>query len=145
MNHALMLNGWEVVGIKVIGDTQEATATYSSLLENCPKCGSIDRLYRHGVKEIDYRDAPAFGKHFVIRCRVQRFRCRDCGETSMQPLPDMDTQRRMTKRCVRYIEEQGAGRTYADIARTIGVDEKTVRNICNGAFDRMISDLKFKT
>jgi transposase len=145
MNHALMLTGWEVVGIKVIGDTQEATATYSSLLEDCPKCGSVGRLYRHGVKEIDYRDAPAFGKQFIIRCRVQRFRCRECGETSMQPLPDMDTQRRMTKRCVRYIEEQGAVRTFADIARTIGVDEKTVRNICNGAFDRMITDLKFRT
>lgn len=136
MNHALMLVGWDVTGVKVVGNVQEATASYNSLLDTCPKCGSVDRLYRHGVKEIDYRDAPAFGKQFVICCQVQRWRCRECGETSMQPLPDMDTRRRMTKRCVEYIEQQGAHRTYADIARTIGVDEKTVRNICNEKFDR---------
>lgn len=145
MNHVLMLVGWEVIGTKITGNLQEAIATYQSLLDTCPKCGTVGRLYRHGVKEIEYRDAPAFGKQFVIVCRVQRFKCRDCGETSMQPLPDIDTQRRMTKRCVRYIEEQGAMRTYADIARSIGVDEKTVRNICNGAFDRMLSELEFKT
>jgi transposase len=145
MNHALMLVGWDVTGVKVTGNVQEATATYNSLLDACPKCGSVGRLYRHGVKEIEYIDAPAFGKQFVICCRVQRFRCRDCGETSMQPLPDIDTQRRMTKRCVRYIEEQGTMRTYAEVARSIGVDEKTVRNICNGAFDRMMSELEFKT
>lgn len=145
MNHALMLVGWDVTGVKVTGNVQEATATYNSLLDACPKCGSVGRLYRHGVKEIEYIDAPAFGKQFVICCRVQRFRCRDCHETSMQPLPDIDTQRRMTKRCVRYIEEQGTMRTYAEVARSIGVDEKTVRNICNGAFDRMMSELEFKT
>lgn len=145
MNNPLMMDGWEYIGSRVTGDVTEATATYRSLLDACPKCGSVDRLYRHGVKEIDYRDAPNFGKQFVIRCRVQRFRCRDCGETCMQPLPDIDTQRRMTKRCVRYIEEQGTMRTYADIARTIGCDEKTVRNICNGSFDRRLKALDFKT
>lgn len=145
MTNALMLSGWDVIGVEMVGNVQEATATYASALTDCPKCGSVGRLYRHGVKTVEYRDAPAFGKHFVIRCRVQRFRCRDCAETSMQPLPDIDTQRRMTKRCVRYIEEQGTMRTYADIARSIGVDEKTVRNICNSAFDRMLADLKFET
>jgi transposase len=140
MNHALMLVGWDVTGVKVTGNVQEATATYNSLLDACPKCGSVGRLYRHGVKTIEYRDAPAFGKQFVIICKVQRFRCRDCKETSMQPLPDMDTRRRMTKRCVDYIEHQGAVRTYADIARTIGIDEKTVRNICNEAFERAMAE-----
>lgn len=156
MNHALMLVGWDVTGIKVTGNVQEATASYQSLLDTCPKCGSVGsegtgaaylphRLYRHGVKTVEYRDAPAFGKQFVIRCRVQRFRCRECGETSMQPLPDMDTRRRMTKRCVEYIEQQGAVRTYADIARTIGIDEKTVRNICNEAFDRALAARRIET
>jgi transposase len=79
-----MLVGWDVTGIKVTGNVQEATASYNSLLDTCPKCGSVDRLYRHGVKAVDYRDAPAFGKQFVIRCQVQRWRCRECNETSMQ-------------------------------------------------------------
>lgn len=135
-----MLVGWDVTGVKIVGGVQEATASYQGLLDTCPKCGAVDRLYRHGVKEIEYRDAPAFGKQFVIRCQVQRFRCRECNETSMQPLPDMDTRRRMTKRCVDYIEHQGTIRTYADIGRTIGVDEKTVRNICNESFERSMAE-----
>lgn len=145
MTNALMLSGWDVIGVEMIGDVHEATATCATTLTDCPKCGVVGRLYRHGTKEVEYRDAPAFGKHFIIRCCVQRYRCRDCGETSMQPLPDMDTKRRMTKRCVKYIEEQGTVRTYADVARSIGCDEKTVRNICNAAFDRMLSKLKFQT
>ena len=143
--NALMMDGWDVTGFKITGEVRETTACYHSLLEICPKCGSVGRLYRHGIKEIEYRDAPAFGKQTVICCRVQRFRCRDCSETCMQPLPDIDTQRRMTKRCVAYIQEQGTMRTYADIARTIGCDEKTVRNICNSAFESMVSNLEFKT
>lgn len=144
MTNALMLQGWDVTGIKVVGNVQEATATYNSLLDACPKCGSVGRLYRHGAKTIDYRDAPAFGKQFVIRCRVQRWRCRDCGETSMQPLPDMDVKRRMTRRCVEYIEQQGVPQTYAALARHVGVDEKTIRNICNEAMGRRVASLRME-
>ena len=142
MTNALMLQGWDVIGVKVVGNVQEATATYNSLLDACPKCGSVGRLYRHGAKTIDYRDAPAFGKQFVIRCRVQRWRCRDCGETSMQPLPDMDVKRRMTRRCVEYIEQQCVPQTYAALARHVGVDEKTIRNICNEAMGRRVASLR---
>lgn len=134
MNHALMLVGWDVTEVKIVGNVQEATATYGPALEECPKCGVVGRLYRHGTKTVEYRDAPAFGKQFVIRCKVQRFRCRDCNETSMQPLPDMDTNRQMTKRCVAYIEQQGIPRTFAEVARDIGVDEATVRSICTAYF-----------
>lgn len=33
MTNALMLQGWDVTGIKVVGNVQEATATYNSLLD----------------------------------------------------------------------------------------------------------------
>lgn len=45
MNHALMLVGWDVTGVKVTGNVQEATATYNSLLDACPKCGSVGRWF----------------------------------------------------------------------------------------------------
>lgn len=35
----------------------------------------------------------------------------------------------MTVRCAKYIAEQSRIRTFADIARTVGIDEKTVRQI----------------
>jgi transposase len=144
MNNALMLAGWDVTEVKITGDVQEATASYRSVMESCPKCGSVGRLYRHGTKAVEYRDAPAFGKQLVIRCKVQRFRCRDCHETCMQPLPDMDAQRQMTKRCVAYIEEQGVPRTFADLARDIGASEATIRSICTESFKRRMAAYRFE-
>lgn len=144
MNHALMLVGWDVTGVKVVGNVQQATASYQGLLDTCPKCGAVGRLYRHGTKTVEYRDAPAFGKQFVIQCKVQRFRCRECNETCMQPLPDMDERRHMTKRCVEYIGQQGIRRTFADIARDVGIDEKTVRNVCQGHFKRLLSQRRIE-
>ncbi len=139
--NALMLVGWEVHDVKhTMSDGRVALATYGPVTDTCPKCGSIGRLYRHGTKIVDYRDTPAFGAQFLIRCKVQRFRCRDCSETFMQPLPDMDSRRQMTKRCVAYIEEQGVHQTFAALSRQVGVDEKTVRNICHTALDRRMAE-----
>lgn len=142
MSNGLWLDGWEVREMRIVGDVREAKAACGHLLETCPKCGCVGRLYRHGTKTIEYRDAPAFGKQVVIIAEVQRYRCRECNATSMQPLPDMDSRRRMTKRCVQYIADQGVPQTYAALARHIGVDEKTIRNICNEALARRMDELK---
>ena len=32
MTNALMLSGWDVIGVEMIGNVQEATATYASAL-----------------------------------------------------------------------------------------------------------------
>lgn len=144
MTNGLWLDGWDVREMRIVGDVREAKANCQSLLDTCPKCGCVGRLYRHGTKTIEYRDAPAFGKQVVIIAEVQRYRCRECNATSMQPLPDMDSRRQMTKRCVRYIEEQGVPQTYAALARHIGCDEKTIRNICNEAMERRIAERKIE-
>lgn len=132
-NNALRLEGWEVVSSRDFGDTTEVSAKYLPLPDTCPKCGVVDRLYRHGTIAVDYVDAP-YRKRTLIHAEVQRLRCRECLATFVQPLPDMDTKRRMTKRCVEWIGEQGVPRTYAEIARDLGLDEKTVRSVCNEQF-----------
>lgn len=130
-NNALMLKGWKVLEEPKIKDGSRIfPAEFDGVPESCPECGTIGRLYRHGVKTVGYKDIPAFGMRSVIEARVSRFKCRDCGKTSMQPLPDIDTRRRMTKRLIEYIAEQGVRKTFSAVARDIGVDEKTVRNIC---------------
>lgn len=131
-NNALMLKDWNVIQEPEIDrdGRRVFAAEYEVKPDACPECGVIGRLYRHGVKTVSYRDVPAFGVQSVIEARVVRFKCRDCGKTSMQPMPDIDTRRRMTKRLVDYIMEQGIRKTFSAVARDIGVDEKTVRNIC---------------
>ena len=129
-SNALWLEGWEVHDIQHRDGETSVFASYLREPKHCQKCGVVERLYRHGSKKVDYRDTPAFGAKMVIHATVSRWRCRECGGTSMQPLPDMDTSRRMTRRCVTFIQEQGIAQTYAGVARLVGLDEKTVRNIC---------------
>lgn len=142
-NNALRLDGWEVVSSRDFGDTTEVNAKYLPLPDTCPKCGVVDRLYRHGTITVDYTDAP-YRKRTLIHAEVQRLRCRECLGTFVQPLPDMDSKRRMTKRCLEWIGEQGVPRTYAEIARDLGLDEKTVRSVCNEQFAARMADHKIR-
>lgn len=127
-NNALRLPDWEIIAVEERGDVVEVTARYLPFPEACPKCGVVGRLYRHGTAPVEYHDLP-YGKRTLIRAEVHRIRCRECLVTSMQPLPHMDERRRMTKRCIAHIEQQTIHRTFADVARTFAVDEKTIRAI----------------
>src|SRR6185437_10708275 len=134
--NALFLENWTVTGNHRPRGHLVVSARYNIIPEACPKCGVVGRLYRHGSKKVAYRDAPAFGRRLVIEADVLRFRCRDCEKTSMQPLPDVDPRRQMTRRCVEWIEHEGIRRPYAQIAAEIEIDDKTVRDICNESFER---------
>lgn len=129
-NNALWLDGWTVSALNRLPDETVADAAFDADTRDCPKCGSVDRLYRHGTKMVNYKDIPTFGKPLTIRAEVIRYRCRECGATSMQSLAAMDSQRRMTRRLVEYIVEQGVMQSYSAVARHVDVDDKTVWNIC---------------
>lgn len=135
--NALCLEDWTVIRHDVEGQTRRFSASYDAVPDSCLKCGVVGRLYRHGNKEIEYRDTPAFGKKVVIVADVKRFRCRECGATSMQKLPDMHHERQMTQRCAEYLIQQCRTRTYAEMSRETGVEESVIRALCNAEYDKM--------
>jgi transposase len=49
----------------------------------CVKFGSIGNLYKHGTKQTTYTDSPIRGLPVRLVANVQRYRCRDCGETML--------------------------------------------------------------
>ena len=107
--NALWLENWTIVDRETTKTSTRITATYAVIPDSCPKCGVVDRLYKHGERIVEYRDAPAYGKRMTIAVKVKRFRCRDCGATTMQPLPDMHPTRQMTLRCAEHMVEQHIG------------------------------------
>lgn len=140
ITNALYLPDWTVEDVKKPDrNSYRVEASYDLAPDHCPKCGSIRQPYKHGPVAVDYTDAPVHGRLTTVRVTVQRYRCRDCGKTFNQPLPDMDPKRLMTRRCVEYIEAQGLVSTYARVARDIGVDEKTIRDICNAKIEELLS------
>ncbi|NEV75616.1 ISL3 family transposase [Rhodopseudomonas sp. BR0C11] len=128
MINLLYLKDWTVLEAPIIDGEYVISAEFKDSVDTCAKCGA-EGVYRHGRKDIAYRDAPVHGKPVVIKVSRQRFRCRHCSETFLQPLPDMDDTRRMTRRCVEYIEKQSLVRTYSSIAEDLNVSPKTVRMV----------------
>lgn len=125
----LDLPGWTVLAKRLEDREYELEAEYTVKPTACRKCGVLDRLYRHGTKDTIYRDSPIRGHATRILARVQRYKCRECGETFLQPLAGIQEDRRMTARCADYIKEQCLRDTFTSIADHVGCDDKTVRNL----------------
>jgi transposase len=116
-------------------------AQYLPTFKVCPDCVA-GSLRPNGKKTVDFADAPVRGQPVVIRADVQRYRCQNCGVTPFQQLPDIDPSHRMTRRCTDYIRQQVLRKTFAEVARETGVNEKTIRVI--GA-ERRNNPIEFPT
>lgn len=135
-NNILRLRNWAPTIDPVTG---VVSANYLVEPDSCPKCGAVDRLYRHGVKVKTIRDTPTEGR-VSWQAHIQRYRCRECGGSSMQPTPDLDPRHRMTVRCADWVGRRCRERTFTELAYDIGVDEKTIRNICFVRFGRSLHE-----
>ena len=129
MTDILQLPGWKVSGIRLDAGEYIIEARYTIQADTCVKCGIIDKLYRHGTKKLRYRDIPICGNHVILEGTVQRYRCKACGETFVQAQDGIDDTRRMTTRCIKYIQEQAIKDAFTHIAQHVGCTEGTVRNI----------------
>ena len=83
-----------------------------------PNCKS--GLFRHGNQMQRFMDTPMHGKRALVEIERQRYRCRACGKTVFEPLPDMDDKRQMTSRLLAYIEKNSLRKTFSDLAREVG-------------------------
>lgn len=127
MTDILDLPGWQVLRSEAEDGEYVITGEFIAEPNTCLKCGKPDALYRHGRKLVSYRDSPIRGLHARLLARVQRYRCRSCTATFLQPLDGIEPARRMTQRCREYIEQQGLRDTFSHVATHVGCDEKTVR------------------
>ena len=118
------------------GNHYEVEAEGGVLPTACPACG--ESLYRHGSQRQTYLDTPMHGKRVLIELDRKRYRCKSCGKTLFEPLAVMDSKRLATTRLVQHIERHCLRKTFAELSREVGVDDKTIRHI----FDDYVSNLK---
>ena len=123
----LRLPGWAQIDVTEKPTAYRITASPIHEPTHC-ECGS-DSLYRHGKLTKLFRDLPIHGKQVSIKAVRQRFICRQCGETLIQPVPGIHEGRKLTDRLVAHISKQAESRTFTDVATEVGLDEKTVRTI----------------
>lgn len=119
--------------LNVVGFTEEAhDYHFHCELDDptvCPQCGVIGKIVRFGKQDQAYRDVPVHGKRVTIWVIRRRHRCDSCKGTFRPDLPDMDDRRMMTKRLADFVQKQALVRTNSDVAREVGIEEKTVRSI----------------
>ena len=94
----------------------------------CQHCGHQE-IVGFGRREQLIRDLPKHGKHVGIYVDTRRYRCRQCGKTFYERLPDVDVRRLMTARLVDWVGKQAIKQPFAHLADQIGLAENTVKNV----------------
>ena len=69
---------------------------------------------------------------------MPRLKCNPCNQTFTATVPEIDTGRQMTERLVKWVGRQSLEYTYAEVAKQVGEDERTVRNV----FDAYVVQLE---
>ena len=136
MTDFLRLPHLRTLGVADCGEHYKVHAEGAAVPTACPACQSP--LYRHGSQSQNYLDTPMHGKQVLIEIDRKRYRCKACGKTLFEPLGAMDSKRLATTRLVQHIERHCLRKTFAELSREVGVDDKTIRHI----FDDYVANLK---
>lgn len=100
MTDILQLPGWKVSKTSSQGEHLVIEAEYTAHPDSCQVCGLVGALYCHGPRTITFLDNPVMGMPSRLLAKVQRYKCKDCSGTFLQPLVGIDTESRMTERCL---------------------------------------------
>jgi transposase len=110
----------------------------------CGQCGST-QVVGFGRREQMIRDLPMHGKRVGIYVDTRRYRCRSCGRTFYELLPEVDEKRLMTRRLVKWIGQQSIKRTFASVAEETGVTDTTVKSVFQDYINELESQIRFET
>lgn len=142
MTDILDLPGWKVTGTRSEAGQYLIEAEYTVQPDSCQKCGVVGNLYRHGTKAVSYTDTPLRGEPTKLIAKVQRYKCRECGETFLQPLAGILADRRMTERCSAFISYRCLSHTFVRIAEDVGCDDKTIRALAGDFIARLEAEYR---
>ncbi len=110
----------------------------------CLHCGG-GSLVGFGRRDQQIRDLPIRRKRVCLMIDTRRFRCKSCGKTFYEPLPEIDDRRSMTPRLIRRMEQESLRHPFVRLAEETGVSDITVRNVFYDYAERLQHSICFKT
>lgn len=142
----LHMAGWKMIGVVEYETSYLIEAEYPlNGTEPCTHCGVIGQYVRFGVRVQQYHDLPSHDKQVYINVNRPRLRCKACGKVFQQRLPYMDAEHFMTERLVIYIRQASMRKTFTSIAKSIGIDEKSIRLIFTSEANKLESERVIET
>ena len=117
---------------------------YTSIYPECPNCGGdteiLESRPRGPIADIPYRGKPTF-----IMIDNRRFVCKKCGFKFKIEYSDVPGKGKMTASLKDYIRAESLELIpYSEIARRIGVTEKSIRETCDPYFKQLMAERTFE-
>lgn len=140
----LNMDEYVVTSVKNTDNDYHIEAEVKSNPTHCINCKST-QLVGFGKREQLVKDLPMHGRRVGIYVSVRRIKCKSCAKTFSEPLPEVDTERFMTKRLLEWIGKSAIRRTFTSIAEEVGIVEGTVRSIFRAYINELQATVKFET
>ena len=94
----------------------------------CPVCGSRN-VIRSGCVYRNIRSVPVGSRETILRMKVQRVECKDCGSIRQEKLHFVTGKRAYTNKFARYVVELSRIGTIKDVAHFLHISWDTVKDI----------------
>ena len=125
-----ILHGYECVDFNEIDDEIDVRLRLPSPTA-CEQCGTVGQLVKNGSRDMGVPDLPVHDKPVTVWIDRQRFRCKACGCTFRQALPEMAEHYQMTERLERHIRRKVFNTTHQALADRFRLPDRTIRDIFN--------------
>lgn len=141
-----VLPGYQLLSFKKSGSdvVVAVSTTDTDAVPDCPRCWRSPCV-RNGRRIVTARDVIGNDLPARLEIRRKRFRCKACGHPFFEQLPGVLSHRRMTIRLTERIRASLFSTSYNAIARSLRIDEKSVRNVAEESFAELESTTRFAT
>lgn len=102
------------------------------------ECCTLYSKSLNGRKTMRFRDHAIQGQSVWLEIKRQRYVCDGCGATAYEALPDIDTERRMTKRFREHLQREAIKYPFTMAAEINGVHETLIRRIFDAHAKRLM-------
>lgn len=143
-SNILNLRAYTILGSTESEHDYHIKAETASPLMFCSNCNSRE-VVGYGRVEVLVHDLPMHGKRVGIYVDARRFKCKSCGKTFMEHLPEVNANRWMTERLVKWIGQRSMTHAFTGIAEEIGVTEGTIRNVFSDYVNELERTVRFET
>ena len=131
MSHSVLYQCFGIYGYHHLSIRQSGGVTFLRIgksKKRCGVCSSWDVIQK-GYRWRQLRVLPVGRKPVFAEVKMRRFYCRECGRTRYENLVIADRKKHYTHSFERYVMELCAVMTIQDVAKHLGLNWRTVKEI----------------